>query len=78
MNLSSDTQSRADKLALQIGYYLLLNKVGAQLDEAGVSIMQSIEEALLAEPPRVLLAAVASWNRAGQPWRDPRPVRARV
>lgn len=78
MNLSSDAQKRADKLIAQIGSYLLLGKESAQLDEAGVAIMQSIEEQLLAESPPVLLAAVAAWDRNGRPWRDPRPPRVRV
>lgn len=76
--LSADTQKRADRLVGQVGCYLFLARERGHLDEAGHSTLQSVEEALLAYPPRVLLAAVAGWDQAGRPWRDPRPPFTRV
>lgn len=44
-----------------------------QLDEVGRSHLLSAREALLSQPPRVVLEAFSMWNRSGRLTIDPRP-----
>lgn len=45
-----------------------------QLDEVGNGHLIEAEEALLSQPPRVVIAAFATWNRTGRLLIDPRPM----
>ncbi|MDP2408082.1 MAG: hypothetical protein U1D25_18900 [Hydrogenophaga sp.] len=46
-----------------------------QLDEVGNGHLIEAEEVLLSQPPRVVIAAFATWNRTGRRLSDPRPVK---
>lgn len=46
-----------------------------QLDEVGNGHLIEAEEVLLSQPPRVVIAAFATWNRTGRLSIDPRPVK---
>lgn len=37
-----------------------------QMDDAGSDLLRTAEEALLSQPPRIVLAAFATWNRTGR------------
>lgn len=49
-----------------------------QLDEVGNGHLIEAEEVLLSRPPRVVVAAFATWNRTGRLLLDPRPVKVTI